>query len=318
MWWDWTEITLLDSVLFSLLSILILYLVGSGILRLICALGKRIDPFSSFDFYQKINFRIIFGFIFVFLLVLIFSIFNLSFLASTLLIITIAIVGFATTRPSFKLKLPKKLAFQNYAFIITVFVILLATIFLSSMLIRGFYGSTIDDGAFHTLMVRIILDNPNALLTRSAQPYANFVLNYPSGTHVLSAFFVTLLSVPIQKIVIMVSAILPVLIALSFYSTIKCLFENKTLSVFGSIIASFFTIGLSWAPVSWGGLPLLLSFYLSISGIGLIYAFLLKKNMTCFNALLLGLSFLFRFEISRCITHWGTLVFVNFECKVSP
>ena len=35
MWWDWTEITLLDSVLFSLLSMLILYLVGSGVLRLI-------------------------------------------------------------------------------------------------------------------------------------------------------------------------------------------------------------------------------------------------------------------------------------------
>ena len=291
MWWEWTQITLLNSVLFSFLSILILYFVGSGFLRLICALGKRIDPFSSFDFYQKINFRIIFGFIFVFLLVLIFSIFNLSFLASTLLIITITIVGFATTRPSFKLKLPKKLAFQNYAFIITVFVILLATIFLSSMLIRGFYGSTIDDGADHTLMVRIILDNPNALLTRSAQPYANFILNYPSGTHVLCAFFVTLLSVPIQKIVIMISVILPSLIALSFYSTIKCLFESKVLSILGLIIAAFFTIGLSWVPVSWGGLPLLLSLYLSISSMGLIFVFLLKKKMTWLNASLLGLIF---------------------------
>ena len=113
MWWDWTEITLLDSVLFSLLSMLILYLVGSGILRLICALSKRIDPFSSFDFYQKINFRIIFGFIFIFLFVLIFSIFNLSFLTSTLLIIAIAVIGFATTRHSFKLKLPKKPHFQK-------------------------------------------------------------------------------------------------------------------------------------------------------------------------------------------------------------
>ena len=249
---------------------------------------------------------------------LIFSIFNVPFLVSTLLVIAIAVTGFVVSRHSFKLKLPMKSRFKNYAGLIIVFIILLASIFLLSTLITGFYGSTNDDAADHTLMIRIILDTPNALLTRSAQPYANFVLNYPSGTHVLSAFFVTLLSVPIQKIVIMVSAILPVLIALSFYSTIKCLFENKALSVFGSIIASFFTIGLSWAPVSWGGLPLLLSFYLSISGIGLIYAFLLKKNMTCFNALLLGLSFLFRFEISRCITHWGTLVFVNFECKVSP
>ena len=135
MWWDWTGITLFDSVLFSLLSLLVLYLVGFGILRLICALGKRIDPFSSFDLLQKSNFRIIFGFIFIFLFLLIFSIFNLSFLTSTLLIVAIAVIGFATTCRSFKLKLPKKPHFQNYAFImvIIVFVILLATIFLSSM-----------------------------------------------------------------------------------------------------------------------------------------------------------------------------------------
>jgi len=290
MWWEWTEITLLDSVLFSLLSMLILYLVGSGFLRLICARGKWIDPFSSFDFYQKINFRILFGFIFIFLLVLIFSIFNLSFLASTLLIIAIALIGFVATRHSFKLKLPKKTRFQNYACIIIVFVVLLVTIFLSSMLIAGFYGSTNDDAADHTLIVRIILDNPNALITRSAQPYYNF-FNYPPATHVLCAFFVTLLGVPIQKIVIMLSVILPILIALSFYSTLKCLFESKVLSILGLIIAAFFTIGLSWGPVSWGGLPVLLSLYLSISSMGLIFVFLLKKKMTLLNASLIGLIF---------------------------
>jgi len=291
MWWDWTEITLLDSVLFSLLSILILYLVGSGILRLICALSKKTDPFSSFDFLVKTNFRIIFGFIFIFLLVLIFSIFNFSFLISTLLIIAIAIIGFAITRSSFKLKLLKKIHFQTYASIIIVFVILLATIFLSSMLITGFYGSTNDDGADHALMIRIILNNPNALLTRTAQPYASFILNYPLATHVLCAFFVTLLDVPIQKIVMMISVILPTLIALSFYSTIKCLFKSKVLSILGLITAAFFTIGLSWAPVSWGGLPVLLSLYISISSMGLIFVFLLKKKMTCLNASLLGLIF---------------------------
>ena len=293
MWWDWTEITLLDSVLFSLLSLLILYLVGSGILRLICALSKKTDPFSSFDFLVKTNSRIIFGFTFIFLFVLIFSIFNLSFLISTLLIIAIAVIGFATTCRSFRLKLPKKPHFQNYAFImvIIVFGILLATIFLSSMLITGFYGSTNDDGAFHTLIVRIILDHPNALLTRTTQPYAGFFLNYPSATHVLCAFFVTLLGVPIQKIVMMISIILPTLIALSFYSTLKCLFKSKVLSILGLIIAAFFTIGLSWVPVSWGGLPVLLSLYISISSMGLIFVFLLKKKMTCLNASLLGLIF---------------------------
>jgi hypothetical protein len=293
MWWDWTEITLVDSVLFSLLSMLILYIVGFGILRLICALGKKVDPFSSFDFLQKTNFRIVFGFTFIFLFVLVFSVFNLSFLTSTLLIIAIAVIGFATTWRSFKLKLPKKPHFQNYAWImvIIVFVVLLATILLSSMLITGFYGSTNDDGAYHTLIVRIILDHPNALLTRTAQPYAGFFLNYPSGTHVLCAFFVTLLSVPIQKIVMMISVILPALIALSFYSTIKCLFKSKVLSILGLITAAFFTISISWEPIGWGGLPLLLSLYLSVSSMGLIFVFLLKKKMTCLNASLLGLIF---------------------------
>ena len=160
------------------------------------------------------------------------------------------------------------------------------------MLISGFYGSTNDDGADHTLMIRVILGNPSSLITRVAQPYAAFVLSYPSGTHGLSAFLLTLLNVPIQKIVMLVTAILPSLIALSFYSTINCLFKNKVLSILGLIVASFFTIGLSWAPVFWGGLPLLLSFYVSISGIGLIYSFLLKNKMI----FLFGYSFLHFFS----------------------
>lgn len=289
MWWDSTEITLFDSVLFSLLTMLILYLVGSGFLRLISTVTKRVDAFHSFDLFQKINFRIIFGFIFIFLLVLFFSFFNVSFLASTLLIIAIAMVGFASARPNFKLKFPKKFRLKNYSFFILVVVVLLAVVFFSSMLINGFYGSTNDDGADHTLMTRIILDNPHALITRSGQPYVSFRLTYPSSTHVLCAFFVTVLGVPIQKIVIMMSVILPCLIALSFYSTLKCLFENKLLSILALIISAFFTIGFSLVPIFWGGLPLLLSLYLSISSMGLIFVFLLKKKMTYVHALFIGL-----------------------------
>ena len=61
MWWDWTQITLLDSVLFSLLSMFILYLIGWGFLKLISAITKRSDPLGSFDFSQKVSFRIFFG-----------------------------------------------------------------------------------------------------------------------------------------------------------------------------------------------------------------------------------------------------------------
>ena len=291
MWWESTEITLFDSFLFSLVALIILYMVGSGFLRLISALGKKDDSFASFDLFQKINFRILFGFIFIFLALLIFSIFNLPFLMSTFIIIILTIIGFVATSSSLKLRLPEKIRLRSHAPVIALFLILLATIFLSSILIISFYGSTNDDGADHTLMVRILLDNPNALLSRSTQPFASFNLSYPSGTHVLCAFFLALLNVPIQKIVIMVSVILPVLIALSFYSTTKCLFERKVLSILGLIIAAFFTIGLSYMPISWGGLPLLLSFYISISGMGLIYVFLFRKKMTWLNASLIGLIF---------------------------
>ena len=218
------------------------------------------------------------------------------FLILTVLIVAIAIIGFAITIRSSKLRLPKKIHVQNYAHVIFVFLIIFTTIFFSSMLISGFYGSTNDDGADHTLMIRVILGNPSSLITRVAQPYAAFVLSYPSGTHGLSAFLLTLLNVPIQKIVMLVTAILPSLIALSFYSTINCLFKNKVLSILGLIVASFFTIGLSWAPVFWGGLPLLLSFYVSISGIGLIYSFLLKNKMIWLDAVLLGLLFFISFQ----------------------
>jgi hypothetical protein len=291
MWWDWTEITLLDSVLFSILSLLTLYLVGSGILRLIGALSKKTDPFSSFDFLARTNFRIFFGFIFIFLLVFIFSTFNFPFLISTLLVIAIAIIGFAIARPSFKLELPKKIHFQNYASVIIAFVVLLATTFLSSMLITGSYGSTNDDGADHTLMTRIILNNPSALLTHISPHYVGFALYYPLAPHVLCAFLVTLLGVLIQKIVIMVSVILPCLISLSIYSAIKSIFNSKALSILGLVIAAFFTVSTSFVPVSWGGLPVLLSFYISISSMGLIFAFLLKKKMNLLNAALLGLIF---------------------------
>ena len=87
------------------------------------------------------------------------------------------------------------------------------------------------------------------------------------------------------------SVIFPALIALSFYSTVKCLFENKTLAFLSLAISAFFTIGLSYAPISWGGLPLLLSLFLSISSMGLIFVFLLKQTLTGLNAFLMGLAF---------------------------
>ena len=292
MWWDWSDITLLDSVLFSLISLLILYLVGSGVLRLICRFSKKTDPFSSFDFIVKTNFRIFFGFVFVFLFIYVLSTVNFPFIASTLVVVVLTALGFVVTRKTLKMNFSERLRLKNCSYVIIVSVVLLVIVFFSSMLIAGSYGTTNDDGAEHTLIVRIILDNPNSLLTRNGLPYLNDFLKIPSGVHVLSAFFVSLLGVSIQKIILMVGAILPILIALSFYSTLKCLFNRKDLSIIGLILSAFFTIGLSWLPLSWGGLPLLFSLYLSICGMGLIYSFVQSQKMTWLNSMLLGLLFL--------------------------
>jgi hypothetical protein len=215
----------------------------------------------------------------------------MPFLISTAIIIAIAAIGLIAAYLRMEIKLPKANFIKKHFDILVVFVIFFAALFSAATLITGFYGSTIDDGADHTLMTRIILDNPNALLTFSTQPYANIPLNYPVATHALSAFFVTLLGVPIEKIIIMLSVILPSLIAISFFSTIKCLFGNKFLSIIGLVIAAFFTIGLTWGPISWGGVPLLLSFYISITSLGLIFAFVIKKKMTPLNAFFIGLIF---------------------------
>jgi hypothetical protein len=289
MWWDATQITCIDSVMFTLFSMLLLYLTGWGILNLIGGLNKKNSLFENYDFLQKLNFRILFGFIFIVFTAMLFSVFNFSFIVLSLLIIGIATTGFMFRyRHGINLKAPNIFRVQRYT--VLVLVLLFILIFILAFLVSGNYGSTNDDGADHTLVVRIIMANSNALITRSGQPYANLMLNYPTGAHVLCAFLVSLLGVSIQKIVMLVSVILPVLIALSFYSTIKCLFENKAVAVIGLIISGFFTINLSWIPVGWGGLPLLLSFYLSVCCVGIFYG-VFRQKLTPFNALLLGLMF---------------------------
>ena len=73
MWWDSAQISLVESVLFSISTIIILYLIGFSLVKLASFFGKVADPFSSLDFLQKSTFRVLFGFIFVVLFVFIFS-----------------------------------------------------------------------------------------------------------------------------------------------------------------------------------------------------------------------------------------------------
>jgi hypothetical protein len=294
--WGLPGITLFDSLLFSLLAIIVLYLVGFGSLKLICSLSKKTDPFASLDLFQKISFRIFFGFVFVFFFLFIFSLTGLSFSSITLLVMVITIgvplVLYARSlHVSFRLDFLRKFSYRSYLLGLVVLVIICVTLYFSSLLTVGMFGTTNDDGAFHTSIIRVILDNPSAIFTGSTQPYAAFINTYPSATHVVSAFFVTLFGVPIQKIVLLLSVVLPCLLGLSIYSTLKCLFGSKFLSVCGLVISAFFSFALFWGPICWAGLPLLLSFFVSINALSLVFMFFEGEERTWLNALLIGFCF---------------------------
>ena len=243
MWWDWTQISLLDSILFSLVSIALLFFVGSGFVSLVRKFCKS-DPFGSFDFLQNLSSKIFFGLGFVLFVTLICSVLNLSFIISSLLVVGLAVVG-VIGFGDVKFAQPHLSLFRKNWYVLVVFLLLFLVVALSSNLITGYFGSTNDDAALHTLITRVILDHPSALWTRSSVPFGDFVLDYPSGAHVLSAFFVSLLGVSLQKIIIMTSAILPALIALAFYSTLKSLFKSKLAGFLGLLVAGFLTISSS-------------------------------------------------------------------------
>jgi len=313
MWWDLSSITLLDSLLFSVLALVVLYAVGYGIVKLISGLSRRSDPFFGFDFCERTNYRLFFGFVFIFVFLFIFSAFNVPFVFSTIFIVAASIAGIVFFARSFKFRLPR-IKLREHWYVFVVFAVLCVSLFFASSLIVGFYGSAIDDGADHTLMVRVVLDNPITLWTRSTAPYANIPLNYPVATHVLSAFLLTVFNVPIQKIVLLVNVILPALVALSFYSTIKGLFRSKVFAVVGLVISAFFTVGLFFGALSWSGGPFLLSIFVSVTGMGLMYIFMIKRQVTFLNSFLLGLIFFIAmrtYPVSLLIlTFWFILMVV--------
>jgi len=295
--WGIGEISLLDSIAFAILSLFLLYMTGQSLLWLLCKIGKKSDPFSSCDIYQRINYRIMFGMSFAVLFLTVFSAFNFSFFIKSLLLLGITLgilaINYAPKfrQNIFQIKSLRRISTRTLIRNMPLLIMLSVILFLSANLIMGYYGSTNDDGAFHTFIVRVLLDNPNMLLSGSTQPYAGFIDTYPFATHTLSAFFVSVLNVPIQKIIIMFSAVLPTLIALSFYSNINFLFKNKILAILGAFISAFLTFDYSWGPLSWGGLPLLLSIFITSSSMGLIFSLFEKKQVDWLDAALIGLIF---------------------------
>ena len=293
--WGFGSIRLFDLMTFSFFSILILYIIGESYIWLIYIISKKNDPFSSFDIYQKINYRIMFGQFFILIFLISFSIFSISFYIKCILIFTMSIIFFIIKNNNY-IRYNLLHVGSHYKIKVTtlfcaiVFISIFIFIFLISVnLISGLYGSINDDAAFHTFVVRVILDNPHYLLTRKMLPYTEFINTYPPLSQVLSAFFVSILDIPIQKIIIMFSSVLPYLITLSFYSSIDLIFKNKYISILGSFLCSLFTFKYIFGPLSFGGIALLISFYISISSMGLIWIFLkdIKKNWI--KTLLIGL-----------------------------
>ena len=291
-----TEITLFDSLAFSLLFLVVLYLVGFGFILLISKLSKRLDFLSGLDVIQKFTFRVFFGFAFAFLFLLVFSLTGFSFGVIALLVVAItAVVPLVLYAWSLRGRVGfgwfRRVGAARWLLGLIVLVSILLTLYFSSSLAVGLFGSTNDDGGFHTSIIRVTLDNPSSLLTRSVAPYGEFINIYPSLAHAVSAFFVSIFDVPIQWIVVLVSVVLPCLIALAVYSTLKSLFGSRVLSVFGLVISALFAMAFTWGPLSWAGLPLMLSFFVSICGMGLVYVFFEKQEKTWLDALLIGFTF---------------------------
>jgi hypothetical protein len=292
MWWGWGQITLIDCVLLAVLIPLITGIIGYGFFKIL-SFGKKPNNglLQNFDIIQKINLYIIFGIASLFFIVLIFSAFNMQFFTSTVAVALFTLIGLITKiafKPGSIQSAKRSLRFMNKWAVIVLFLFILVTV-LSSSLITGFYGSGNTDGADHTFLTKLVLDNPNILWSHCSDTYNVYQIKYPLGTHVFSAFFVFALNIPLQKVVELMAVILPSLIALSFYSTIKCLFSNKLMAVLGLIISGFLSVGFSFAPIWWSGLPLLLSLYLTVSILGFAYMLLIKKPVTWCSAFIVGM-----------------------------
>ena len=286
---------MLSEVLLALLVFSFLYLSGYVFVGIISKIGKTRDPFAELSNLQKVNFRIFTGIAFTFIILSILSVFKLTFNQECYLYLT-AIIGLGSYLIFFQLKknhsLRKKINLINNLPTIATILVILTVLVLCANLVSGYYGSTNDDGSFHTFKIRVIMDNPVSLITHSYQPYALYVDIYPSLAHCLSASFVVLFGVPIQDIVIMFCAILPAMIALAFFASIEAIIKNKIISLIGSILSGFFTLGYSWGPMAFNNLPLLMSFFIATSGLGLIFLLLQKKAFNWIDAFIISLIFI--------------------------
>lgn len=164
---------------------------------------------------------------------------------------------------------------------------------LAFILVIGLVGSTNADSVFHTFFIRCILDNSKVI--DRALPYYEFLLFHPPASHIIGAVTQIITTVPIEKLVLLLTATCAVLTVLSLYSLIKTVFKNKWMPAIACGILIF--CWFFWHPMSF-------TFTISLSAFSIISTMSLSvqicKNFQkriIHNTILLSLFLSFSFYL---------------------
>ncbi|MGA2682117.1 MAG: DUF6541 family protein [Candidatus Bathyarchaeia archaeon] len=272
------------------------------------------------DFIQKLNLKIIMGMAFASIFLELFSLGGITIRFSSYVLLTVTIIGvfllLVREEKNGALKIGILHERRELLVFLTIFVILVAAWLLSSSLISGYYGSTADDGAFHTFMLRVTLANPHALLGGTTAPYAAFQQTYGMGFYSIGAFIATILGIPIYQIVPLFMSLFPGLIALSFYSSAKSLFKNSIVALIASFCSVFLVSGtVIWQVLGWSGVPFIFSIYICISSLGVVLLPFESQSARFSSLFLLALFVYFSIEVysvSMLFIFFWFLIIVSF------
>lgn len=281
------------------------------------------DFSEQLDVYERFNYKLIIGMAFATLFLEFFSFLGLPMQISGWALFIVTVLGtiyvlMKKLRFNSRGKGKQLIKMQDVLPHLPMLFVLLAVYVVSSSIIAGYFGASADDAAFHTFLIKVILDNPYALIGRTTEPYATFYHTYPVGAHCLGALITIIFSVPIQKIVMMLMALFPGLTVLSFYSSVKTLFKTPSMAIIASIVSAFLNTGAIWTTLWWGGLPFFLSLYLSISSLGFVIFFLIDRPKSYFNTLMLTLLVYFSIYVyPTALLFLSIWLFIIFVYKVS-
>jgi len=169
---------------------------------------------------------------------------------------------------SLKFRLSQLINDPRKVFFAVIFILLVFSIvYVSSQVIEGVYGSGNEDAATHSIFISLILKQDRVPL--SAEPYYQLAVSYPLGSHIVGAYMSWLFGTPIHRIVVLLSAVFPLLISLGVFFSAKAASGSHLYSIIAFATSAFLT-KTSVASVAWGGLPLLMGLFYAVSLPGLL------------------------------------------------